>query len=354
MEDVDLVHILSARFVGNLDIQRSIDGIVMTLPTTLMHELTLLQTTPKPLISSWIQERSKSSLQFLLIFTIFNPILLPPMCKNRSCVTFQCSFTLKILGRYSLGCGLLNQPSSDIYAGVVTCVQTQGGLTKYFPILVGLHQGLALSTYLFSLVMDVFTRHLLEIDFSNVRHLTPIQFVERLSKELRVGGVVAGANYRFGYKASGDAKDLARLCEEYGLYAHIVSPVMNKTWHGSQNGASFSDLGQVSSTRVRHALAMRDMAHVAELLGRKHRLVLVPMNEKYRFAKSTIVAPKSCLLNQPPGDGEFNNCAFLLDDVTVGLCRLAIDSNSDRIELDCENLFEINLVQDGRCIGIEF
>lgn len=133
---------------------------------------------------------------------------------------------------------------------------------------------------------------------------------------------------------------------------------MDKTWHGSQNGASVAcnsgDLGQVSSTRVRRALAMRDMAHVAELLGRKHRLVLVPMNEKYRFAKSTIVAPKSCLLNQPPGDGEFNNCTFLLDDVTVGLCRLAIDSNSVRIELDCENLSEINLVQDGRCIGIEF
>ncbi|KAL0915882.1 hypothetical protein M5K25_013347 [Dendrobium thyrsiflorum] len=197
-----------------------------------------------------------------------------------------------------------------------------------------------------------------QIDFSNVRHLTPRQFVERLSKELRVGGVVAGANYRFGYKASGDAKDLVRLCEEYGLYAYIVSPVMDKTWQGSQNGASVacnsSDLGQVSSTRVRLALAVRDMAYVAELLGRKHRLVLMPMNEKYQFAKSTIVAPKSCLLNQPPGDGEFNNCTFLLDDVTVGLCRLVIDLNRIRIELDCENFSAIDLVQDGRCIGIEF
>ncbi|KAH0462810.1 hypothetical protein IEQ34_010385 [Dendrobium chrysotoxum] len=50
----------------------------------------------------------------------------------------------------------------DMYEGATTCVQTQGGLTKYFPISVGLHQGSALSPYLFALVMDVLTRHLQE------------------------------------------------------------------------------------------------------------------------------------------------------------------------------------------------
>ncbi|KAH0454287.1 hypothetical protein IEQ34_016211 [Dendrobium chrysotoxum] len=48
------------------------------------------------------------------------------------------------------------------YAGAITCVQTQGGLSKYFPISVGLHQGSALSLYLPALVMDVLTRHLPE------------------------------------------------------------------------------------------------------------------------------------------------------------------------------------------------
>ncbi|KAL0919445.1 hypothetical protein M5K25_011539 [Dendrobium thyrsiflorum] len=51
----------------------------------------------------------------------------------------------------------------NIIIGAVTCVQTQGGLTKYFPISVGLHQGSALSPYLFALVMDVLTRHLQEV-----------------------------------------------------------------------------------------------------------------------------------------------------------------------------------------------
>ncbi|KAI0511545.1 hypothetical protein KFK09_012175 [Dendrobium nobile] len=41
-------------------------------------------------------------------------------------------------------------------------LQRERGLTKYFPISIGLHQGSALSPYLFSLVMDVLTRHLQE------------------------------------------------------------------------------------------------------------------------------------------------------------------------------------------------
>ncbi|KAH0468674.1 hypothetical protein IEQ34_001906 [Dendrobium chrysotoxum] len=50
----------------------------------------------------------------------------------------------------------------DMYTGAITCVQTQCGLTKYFSVSVGLHQGSALSPYLFALVMDVLTRHLQE------------------------------------------------------------------------------------------------------------------------------------------------------------------------------------------------
>ncbi|KAK8962482.1 hypothetical protein KSP40_PGU000573 [Platanthera guangdongensis] len=195
------------------------------------------------------------------------------------------------------------------------------------------------------------------IDFSSVRHLTPQQFVERLSKELSVGGVVAGVNYRFGYKAAGDANDLVRLCKEYGLSAYIVSPVMDKTSFSTQHGASISnsssDFGQVSSTRVREALAMRDMCYVAELLGRKHRLMLMPMNEEYHFKENTITAPKSCMLNQPPGNGEFSNCSLLVGDVCFARCRVVIDSKSIMIELECRKQAG-DLVPDDRCIGIEF
>ncbi|PKA63279.1 ubiquitin-protein ligase E3 C [Apostasia shenzhenica] len=47
-----------------------------------------------------------------------------------------------------------------MYEEVVTCVRTQGGLTKNFSITVGLHQGSALSPYPFALIMKVMTEHI--------------------------------------------------------------------------------------------------------------------------------------------------------------------------------------------------
>jgi hypothetical protein len=46
----------------------------------------------------------------------------------------------------------------DMHKDVVTCVRKCGGDTSGFPIKIGLHQGSALSPYLFALVMDEVTR----------------------------------------------------------------------------------------------------------------------------------------------------------------------------------------------------
>ena len=46
----------------------------------------------------------------------------------------------------------------DMYSNVVTRVRTSDGDTDDFPIRIGLHQGSALSPYLFALVMDEVTR----------------------------------------------------------------------------------------------------------------------------------------------------------------------------------------------------
>ena len=46
----------------------------------------------------------------------------------------------------------------DMYKNAMTFVRTCGGDTTDFPINIGLHQGLALSPYLFVLVMDEVTR----------------------------------------------------------------------------------------------------------------------------------------------------------------------------------------------------
>jgi hypothetical protein len=52
---------------------------------------------------------------------------------------------------------------NDMYDNVVTSVRTTDGDTYVFPINIGLHQGSALSPYLFDLVIDEVTRDMLEI-----------------------------------------------------------------------------------------------------------------------------------------------------------------------------------------------
>ena len=46
----------------------------------------------------------------------------------------------------------------DMYKDAVMCARTYDGDTSDFPIKIGLHQGSALSLYLFALVMDEVTR----------------------------------------------------------------------------------------------------------------------------------------------------------------------------------------------------
>eukprot|EP00252_Welwitschia_mirabilis_P013159 TRINITY_DN2905_c0_g1_i1.p1 TRINITY_DN2905_c0_g1~~TRINITY_DN2905_c0_g1_i1.p1 ORF type:complete len:362 (-),score=73.41 TRINITY_DN2905_c0_g1_i1:58-1143(-) len=203
--------------------------------------------------------------------------------------------------------------------------------------------------------------HEYHVQFSLVRHLSPRQFVERLSKELGVKGVVAGANYRFGYKASGDASDLVQLCDEYGLKAFIVDPVMyetNKVDSGQTNiGTSIHEKGQVSSTLIRSALHNGSIKHVTKLLGRKHRLVL--SSNGCEFTATTLVASISNALNQPPGKGQYS-CTTLvglinnkdqnshLHERVIGSAHLEVDADNLLVKLHernfLENLNDVNYV----------
>ena len=49
-----------------------------------------------------------------------------------------------------------------MYEGVLTNVRTCGNLTDEFPITIGLHQGSALSSFLFAIVMDEITKSIHE------------------------------------------------------------------------------------------------------------------------------------------------------------------------------------------------
>ncbi|PNT73960.1 hypothetical protein BRADI_1g05116v3 [Brachypodium distachyon] len=166
---------------------------------------------------------------------------------------------------------------------------------------------------------------------------------------------VLGENYRFGYKASGDAAELVKLCEEFGLSAFIVRSVMDtakRSYNGATPPVNSTDKGQVSSSRVRHALSVGDMEYVSKLLGRKHRLVLT-VNECCLQEREKIVFPKSCMLNMPPADGFYENCG-LVNGGYLGLCRVTINSETIDIELEDKNSLTSNLFREDQQLGIEF
>lgn len=121
-------------------------------------------------------------------------------------------------------------------------------------------------------------------------------------------GVFLGANYRFGYRAAGDASDLVHLCNEYGLQAFIVDPVMDKdeavcSMNGELAGNN-REKGQISSTRVRKALSMGNMERVTSLLGRRHRLILKLDNCSKESTR--LVIPLENAMNQYPGEGSYS------------------------------------------------
>lgn len=160
-----------------------------------------------------------------------------------------------------------------------------------------------------------------------------------------------GENYRFGYKAAGDASELVKLCEEYGMKAYIVSSVMDKKQlPGVRGSLDSKDKGQVSSTRVRRALAVGDIKYVSELLGRTHRLMFVMSEPEGCISKENMLsAPRSCLLNLPPKEGLYENCNCFIGDTPALTCTIVIDTSHVHVILNQRIPF-----QDNQLIGVEF
>lgn len=167
---------------------------------------------------------------------------------------------------------------------------------------------------------------------------------------------MAGENYRFGYKAAGDASELVRLCEENGLGAYIINSVMDKKVNPINTiSRSSKDIGQVSSTRVRRALAVGDIKYVSELLGRQHRLILMaPNQELFSCTKNKVLASKSCLLNLAPKEGLYDKCSLFIADGNVVPCRIVIDKAYIHIEPDGGGICSNFGPQDLRLLRIEF
>ena len=84
--------------------------------------------------------------------------------------------------------------------------------------------------------------------------LSPQQFVDHFIIGLRIKHVVAGFDFTFGHKGSGNMGNISEYTRESFTYT-TVSKVE-------------SDQVKISSTRIRHLLASGDVAQVNQLLGR--------------------------------------------------------------------------------------
>jgi riboflavin kinase / FMN adenylyltransferase len=91
--------------------------------------------------------------------------------------------------------------------------------------------------------------------------LSPKEFATRvLASRLRAHTILVGENFRFGRGRSGDLTALAKFGHELGFTARAVV-------------LAGDDEGLFSSTRVRAALALGDLASAERCLGRPHSVV---------------------------------------------------------------------------------
>lgn len=138
--------------------------------------------------------------------------------------------------------------------------------------------------------------------------------------------------------------------------AYIINSVMDRN-HYSQNtnSSDLKDRGQVSSTRVRRALAVGDMKYVSELLGRPHRLILMAKSqEPFTFSRNKVSASKLSLLNLAPKEGLYKNCSVFVGDEKIESCRVVIDAAYIHIEMDDVGSCSSSGTRDFQLLSIEF
>lgn len=87
----------------------------------------------------------------------------------------------------------------------------------------------------------------------------PEEFARRMAEEFGMAVAVAGFNYTFGSKGSGNMTKLREYGEKYGFEVREIPPCM---YQGEP----------VSSTRIRAAVEAGDMAAARDMLGREYSL----------------------------------------------------------------------------------
>jgi len=138
------------------------------------------------------------------------------------------------------------------------------------------------------------------VPFSDVRTMSPAAFLQRLV-ELGAGTVIVGEDFRFGHNRAAGIAELPSLAAAAGLRWSIVP-------------ALHIEGSPVSSSRVRQALELGDVALVARLLGRPYRLCGTVVRGDGRGRHLGFPTANCGLLtNQPPTAGVYAAHAWIGD-----------------------------------------
>lgn len=100
------------------------------------------------------------------------------------------------------------------------------------------------------------------LDFNeDLMKLTPEDFIKKiLIEKTNSKLIVVGFDYRFGYKASGDANYLIKLSEELDFKVNVLGPVKDK-------GVI------ISSSNIRHLIRAGEVEKVKQILGREYSII---------------------------------------------------------------------------------
>lgn len=95
---------------------------------------------------------------------------------------------------------------------------------------------------------------------ARLRKLRGSEFIELLDRSLGARAVVVGHDFRFAYRGEADVEVLRAAGPKHGFEVDVVAPVK-------------ADGERVSSSAIREALAVGDLKHAAQLLGRPYSMI---------------------------------------------------------------------------------
>lgn len=196
-----------------------------------------------------------------------------------------------------------------------------------------------------NIIRDAGVDILYKIDFDlYLRKLSAEEFVRNiLIEKLNIKSVTVGYDYKFGYKAQANAKDLHAFGDKYGFKVNIVEPVMLK--------------GEIiSSTKIRQYLKQGKIQKANDMLGRNYTLrgKVVPgknLGNKLGFPTANINLSDKYLI---PKNGVYRTITEIEDEFYYSISSIGKNPTFDEKETKIEtHILDFNKDIYGKDIEIQ-